>query len=70
MTGDGGSVEKERRWDEEGCGTVGREASLTRTLMTAVAPHAERPICVTCRVKASISVQIITFSEGSQPNCR
>ena len=35
---------------------------LTSTLITAVAPHADTPICLTCSTQASYSLQIITFS--------
>lgn len=35
---------------------------LTRTFITAVGPHADVPICLTCRTYASYSFQIITFS--------
>ena len=40
-------------------------ARLTRTLIAAVAPHADVPTCSTCNWRASYSLQIITHDKSS-----
>jgi len=44
--------------------------TITKALIADVAPQADVPICVTCFIVASCSLQSITFSTGGNPSNR